>query len=448
MTKYVATAGQSVDRQWFGVYPGVVAQRNANGTIKAKVPQVLGTEVTNWAAPLIPVEGGAPAVGSRVSVVFLGGDINSPGYMSAVVVSTDVAPVDWINAVESYGADPTGTRSSSTSINNALTAANAGQTVYLPNGTYLISSPLSIPEGVELMGSLGPKHTSDLGTTIKCGAGFSGTGAITFPSGSMEQRLTRLDIDGSAPPSGTTLGIDGNTNAIPYVQLNDLHIHGIGFTNGIETTASSNGWRSRNVVVGSTSATGFNLNSPDNHWLVCQAISCGTHGWNVNGGQNSKFVDCRADFNGDYGLIIQGTWTNTTGSGGVQFVGFSTDRNVQYGVLITATANGPALFSNLATRRDGSGGSGAGVRVSNSTMPVIISGWQCYPGVNDDGSGTAGPASGLSWNGTNTYVAVADALIHAVTTPWPGTETNLHNRNVATRTSYTSPTSISLVTDA
>jgi hypothetical protein len=357
-----------------------------------------------------------------------------------------VSPVaDWINAVAVFGADPTNTRDSAPAINNALLAAAPGQTVYLPNGTYLLGSPLVLPPAVELLGSYGPKH-SEYGSTIKLGAGFSGSGAIVLPAGSQEQRITRLDIDGSAPPAGTCLGIDANTNPVPYVQLNDLHIHGIGFSNGIETAANSNGWRSRNVVIGSTNATGFNINSPDNHWLVCQALSCGSHGWNINGAQNSKFVDCRADFNNDYGFIIQGAWTTTTGSGGCQFIGLSTDRNVQYGVLITATGNSPLVFTNLATRRDGSGGSGAGVRVSNSTMPVIISGWQCYPGVNDNGSGTAGPATGISLNGTNTYVSVSDALIHAVTTPVSGTLTR--NRNVATRTSYTSPSTISLFADS
>ena len=51
---------------------------------------------------------------------------------------------DWINVVNEYGADPTGQSDSTTAIQAALTAG-LGKTVYIPAGTYLISSTLNPP---------------------------------------------------------------------------------------------------------------------------------------------------------------------------------------------------------------------------------------------------------------------------------------------------------------
>jgi hypothetical protein len=52
---------------------------------------------------------------------------------------------DWINAVTQYGADPSGVADSTTAIQNAIGALPAtGGTVYLPAGTYKVSSTLTM----------------------------------------------------------------------------------------------------------------------------------------------------------------------------------------------------------------------------------------------------------------------------------------------------------------
>ena len=51
-------------------------------------------------------------------------------------------------SVTSYGADPTGASDSTSAFNQAITAANnAGEAVWIPSGTFLISSPLQIQKG-------------------------------------------------------------------------------------------------------------------------------------------------------------------------------------------------------------------------------------------------------------------------------------------------------------
>lgn len=70
------------EKQWHGTYMGKVVQRNSFA-VKLQVPQVLGTEVTNWALPL-STGGVIPEINSSVPVVFMGGDINYPYYQTAI----------------------------------------------------------------------------------------------------------------------------------------------------------------------------------------------------------------------------------------------------------------------------------------------------------------------------------------------------------------------------
>lgn len=54
------------------------------------------------------------------------------------------APVDWLNVVTAYGADPAGVADSTTAIGSAITAAaSSGQPVYFPAGTYKITAALN-----------------------------------------------------------------------------------------------------------------------------------------------------------------------------------------------------------------------------------------------------------------------------------------------------------------
>lgn len=376
-----------------------------------------------------------------------------PGFQALTNGRPD-GTTDWINAW-SYGADPSATTDSAPAINAALQAAGPGSSVYLPDGSYLIGSGLTIPGGVELLGSQGNKHIPN-GATLLLMPNFTGSAVISFPAGSSEQRITRVNINGALAAANSVIGIAANLGEAQYVQLSDILITGGGISNGIATnnggSAQANGWRCRNVVVLNVAGTGILLrNQPDTNWTDCQSIGSGSFGWTLTNCQNSKFTGCRADFSATSGLHITGAWSTGTGSGGCQFVNFSTDRNGQHGVLVDASAgNNPMVFTGLMCRRDGSGSTTAGyagLATSTTTLPVVADGMTCYPGVNDDGTGNASPQYGINVIGTLTYLGVSNAFLHAITAGTNGVISNW--RALATRTGTTSaPSAITLVADS
>lgn len=103
-------------------------------------------------------------------------------------------PVDWVNVVSEYGADPSGVGDSTTAFQNAITASPAG-TIYVPVGTYLISSPLTgMHTNFRMTGQIGAKlHTTASGLF---NFGTSGIAAIEI------DHLT-LDVTGGDVFTGT-----------------------------------------------------------------------------------------------------------------------------------------------------------------------------------------------------------------------------------------------------
>jgi len=161
----------------------------------------------------------SPTVASLQGVVISG----TPSAGQALVASSPSAarwtsaPVDWINVVAAYGADPTGANDSTTAIQNAVNALGTsgghqtsaggfqgGGVVYLPAGTYKVSSTITVAAGAITI--LGDGRWS---TFIK----YTGTGdcirmigpAINTFMGGVE----RLMIDGAgstAPATGLHMG--------------------------------------------------------------------------------------------------------------------------------------------------------------------------------------------------------------------------------------------------
>lgn len=71
-------------RQWFGAYQAfVIRNDDPKGThrVTLQIPQVLGTATSQWASPASVAVTSAPAVGTVVTAMFLGGDINHPVYL-------------------------------------------------------------------------------------------------------------------------------------------------------------------------------------------------------------------------------------------------------------------------------------------------------------------------------------------------------------------------------
>lgn len=70
-------------RQWHGIYPAVVysnADPQNMNRVQLKIPQVLGTAVSQWAIPLA-LSGSAPDINTPVAAMFLGGDVSHPCYL-------------------------------------------------------------------------------------------------------------------------------------------------------------------------------------------------------------------------------------------------------------------------------------------------------------------------------------------------------------------------------
>jgi uncharacterized protein involved in type VI secretion and phage assembly len=71
--------------RFYGKYRGTAVQVDAqNWLIKAKVPEVLGDQTTDWCAPCVPYAGDGvglaflPEVGTGVWIEFEGGDVSLP----------------------------------------------------------------------------------------------------------------------------------------------------------------------------------------------------------------------------------------------------------------------------------------------------------------------------------------------------------------------------------
>jgi hypothetical protein len=63
---------------------------------------------------------------------------------TAVAAAAETATPDWINVTAAaYGADPTGSNDSTTAFKDAVSAASAGSVIYIPAGTYKISSTVT-----------------------------------------------------------------------------------------------------------------------------------------------------------------------------------------------------------------------------------------------------------------------------------------------------------------
>lgn len=91
--------GAEPQHQLHGVY-GASCYNNRDpkgeGRIEMRVPQVLGTAISNWAERMsFPSNKGVPPIGEFVLAMFIGGDINRPAYMAA---ATSFAPLNQTSA--------------------------------------------------------------------------------------------------------------------------------------------------------------------------------------------------------------------------------------------------------------------------------------------------------------------------------------------------------------
>lgn len=390
------------------------------------------------------------------------GQANWSTPLNAALTALNAGKVDLgvqvIDVKAQYGAVGDGTTNDTAALQAALNACPAGGIVYLPPGSYAITAPLVVPPGVTLMGT----HTNLMKVTglydpqccIKPLASFSGvavirfldqvTGGYTAISG--EQRVLNLMVNGSALPASVD-GIQAKGN-VQNVGLRNVTIRqctGNGIFTGLNSGAYPYSWRMHQVMLDNNGGHGLSMqNHTDLTMVDCQAIGNVANGFVLNNMANSQALACRAEWNGNHGYYLTGSWGNGTGSGGMLLSGCSTDRNGFNGTFIDATGNTPIQLENLMLRRDGrNGGTGgggyAGLNCAGATVPVLAGQVVCYPGVDDDGTGTNSPQYGARF-ATCTYASVASGFLHANTTGWSDAGTNTVLRrgpNVGERTGST-----------
>jgi hypothetical protein len=342
---------------------------------------------------------------------------------SALTAANAAVPKDaQLIFAKDHGAAGDGVTDDTSALNTAL-AAMTGGVFYTGNYKYLISGPITVPSNVTWMGAQGLRvqNVGDVAPVsgLFLSAAFSGAAAIIFPANSSGQRIRQLNIDGHLA-SGAVDGIQANTGYIHDILLDQVHLYKLPH-NGITMAASGGNqaysWTCTSVTADNCGNNGFSIaNATDCTWYSCQSIGCGSAGWSIVNCPNSHFTDCRAEFSGASGFSINGAWTSTNGSGGAIFSSCSTDRNVNNGISVTATGVVPIIIDGAMLRRDGSNGTGAGLSVTNATVPVHVESVSVFPGTNDDGSGTASPVTGVTVS-SSTYLNVSSGWIHAITTP-------------------------------
>lgn len=346
---------------------------------------------------------------------------------TALTQVTELLP-SWYNVLF-YGADPTGVSDSTTAIGNAITAAQATSgTVYIPSGTYAISSGWVVPSNIVIIGdgnvgSTVSNHYS--GTVLSLKSSFSGSYVFsctdTAGHGTANGALIRdLVILGANYTGGNAIdGIRftgpamGTLRNINIVQMSGWAINTVLDLSANEIGAFGQDWNTLSLdSCGSVSGGGANLIfTEDSTFQNIYSIGHNGPGFQITATDNAKFVNCRAEeCTTGFHITNTGGVTWTFATGWTQFIGCSTDRNFNDGVLIDATwtpssgiGTGPCglIFTNLVTRRDGAANNGAsgsyaGVQINGTNLPMIFTGFGQMTGVGDGGTGNVSPRYGFN----------------------------------------------------
>ena len=361
----------------------------------------------------------------------------------------DLVP-DWLNAF-AFGAAGNGTSDDTAALNALLAAAaETGAAAYLPAtdaagspAVYSISSSLTFPSGVTLLGSHGRLVNGTIGgPVIKPSSSFTGNAVIEIQPG-QEYELGGFTVDCSNLP--TTASINGiactGSNFNGYVHdLLILNAPATGYTSG----GTGNTWRFRRVTVfGTTSGPGFNLGEQTDDTLIdCHTLATGGQGYFLSDNSNTTLIGCRAEFaGGSFGFQIAGSLGQ-----GVRMVGCSTDRSDQDGLHISSTGTDPIVISGCVFRRDGKSSTTAGwagiAIASGVTNPVVIDGCAVFTDVEDDGTGNPAPQFGMTVNldagAAPSRVIVTGTYLNGVDGPSSGvTSANgCQTRNVTGQTGF------------
>jgi Chaperone of endosialidase/Pectate lyase superfamily protein/Putative peptidoglycan binding domain len=338
--------------------------------------------------------------------------------------------------VQAYGAVGDNATDNYSAIMAAINACPLGGTVFFPMGVYRIGQTLTLDKPITLKGSFAPRWTysSTPRSSIKPTTSFVGTSIVHVrdktisgqASDNNGGRITNLTIDGNSFGSAIDgIYFEGLVRDWKLEQVDITQTSGNGFHADIGDGAGNpRGFTVLGLSIYSAALHGFRATALNDSYLEdVLTVGNAQRGFYLSSMGETKIVGSRAVFNALEGLYIDGSSSN----GGLQFTDFSTDRNDRHGVRISAYGTTTITFNGLLTRRDGPNTGGgtetpyAGVAIIGSTTakvaPVTITNLSQILGVNDDGSGTLAPHTGVRavnatyvnidgilWGTTNAYI--------------------------------------------
>jgi hypothetical protein len=316
---------------------------------------------------------------------------------------------------------------------------NLGIPLILGLGTFETTSDLLPPPGSVIEGALGadPLVWGDVGTVIKPAVGYTGTAVINCKdvNHTLTQGPVLRDFSIDAVNLGGSIDALRATGPVNAGVLQNVFIAspsgvGINFVNDAAATGQTYpyGWHMYHVKINGCGAQGVvSANHTDATWVDVHVLGNSAHtsghGFSIAGPMpNSRFIGCKAEWagTGKDGFHLTGAWGSGTGSGGMTFVGCSTDRNDNNGFGCTATGTVPIVISGCMFRRDGrnagsGGGAFAGINLNGSTLPITIDGVSVFTGVDDTGSGSDSPQYGLAATNGAANVAVTSGYLQGDT---------------------------------
>ena len=232
--------------------------------------------------------------------------------------------------VKNYGAVGDGSTDDTDAINAAIAAANDGDMVFFPKGTYNISSTLTISKPIVLQGILSP--ISFVGSIIYKTGNFEGI--VLATSGVV---IRDMGLDGVGTSVDTKCGIYTTHKCI----LDNVAVHNQG-AQGIYLSQSTTGDNLNesylNIYVVNNNSVGLMIEnvSGDADNVNAMTVIVPLAQGNANDGVRiatgfSDFIHIYAESNGGYGVRIGGAshfgyiWTEDNTTGGIYFYSSSVD---------------------------------------------------------------------------------------------------------------------------
>lgn len=354
-----------------------------------------GTLVLNGATPLQIPTGGA--YGQVLSSDASGN------------VSWGIPHADWINVKAApYNAKGDGSTDDTTAIQAAINAAAAGQVVYFPKGTYIVSSTLTLSAamGVMYLGSAEDSTTIKMktGANLQAVAATAGWLTNTATSSANPLHIRHLTFDGNT--SGQTSGAGHGIVLQSYYTNVDFCIFQNTRGDGLRwdsvdfngTTALGNTCvenRIHRVQCRSNGGCGINIHDPSSNtitdgWITDSVVQqCTQDAIRINAGAGWKVVGSHVYQVGMSGIRLDRAWQSRVLSNYVESFGSSTTSGAYFGIdmangQVNDTGFGSAITGNTLYFQGPAGNGGstiAGIAVqaaSGGQAHVTIAGNQLF----------------------------------------------------------------------